>query len=1599
VSTPRPTPTPKRTPRPARAKAPKPDRASRAAAAKARRDATAAAKAVKKATASRPIETLRRAEEKIARTQDRREKAQLRESARRLRHALASEAAFTASRKTPEGSPVKANFPEPELKSVAPRAYKRAFRTAGAGGHGSSRGLGEPEDLTTAITVAAPGGGFVGALGKKAAQEGGEVALKELGEYVAGKAEATGAKAARKVVTAGSGVRAAGRLAGNVARRATGKETTKATESAAKAALDKAVARGESRALSASVPGLKLGKVALGQSLPVVKGHEDALIHNPKGTLKTTARAIPGMVTYPVGVVIKGGITAGRAASTGAHALGIPGAAGYSGKEILAPVAHIPAEQLDFAKQVAKVATSGDPKEVQKEVEDNLGLTLPIMLGLGSKAAGDKFGKGRIVEAVRKIAEDTRRRRGVEHGPVDGKTPKVLERTRQRKESASVAAKGRARIHVELTDRQRGMLEAAKGATRSEVVRKDVLRGKRGRKVDLKIRDADVASFLQRHPMKLDDPVAMLAEVKRIKKRLKPIPEGMEPPPNQLATRDVIDYIERRPDVLANPDVVRIVREYRKQGAHARQNPDLAPEHSERARFLTAASTRDIPYPEERFPRSVRDITRATPKRGELAKDVLRREAQEDRVQAKKLKRGANALVKQAHRRVEGARRRTLRAKVSEAAAAGEAGVRVSQRDRQILRSSPEYREAVRAHGKARRDLRAAQTHYGNVARDLGHRLYKDGRLSPHSQLAVNGLKAAEKAATATRANLDRVKAAVLDRAAKEVSARARGEETGPLAELGRGPVGTLAKLERRGGRVLEAARNQAKLEGELTNARELAKQRHAEARDLAAGAARKHKAASEVDAALNDEFAREVEGHLRGEGVTEMPEYQHTGTGRTHSAPTYGSSGTKLTEFPGKSKKRAGTAEEHGLVQEGLEPMIRESIARPLSRRESYKAARTVLENNRFAPGGHVEWSARDADELFAGPDPVLSSAQWMKVPRQFYKRIGDVLDGKGPGKGISQQDFQMVGQLEALRDGKGAKGSHYMIVRKAAMDELVSQLANTLIAPKLSKANRATSYLILGTSPAWAAMQVIAEYGQASIAQPKLLNPAFVRRAIRAYNDMPEEKRQAFDSWVGVTNRTIEKPEDLKLDLKAGDAASAADAYSALERTPYGRFLRSIPTAIQRVDAWKGGRIRALTALAKVDADLNGHVNHFLRGIGGMDREMGKAIAEMKGKSLAEQASWVADHPKWATKYQGYLDDVMGNWSALTKNERVAAQAMIFYPFMRMSLRWTFYAFPKRHPIRAAILYGMGQQNAEQLHKLLHGDPSYFTQWAMVPVDLGGEKKLIDLSRIAPGSNALVEALGGSTEGPKGIAAAKVAQPVLAALGTAIYGVSPLSGKQEAGSGWNALAQLLSLSPVSRTASEALTPAGRKKGEGVGQVPIIGDFSTERQAALDKLSAKLRGAGSAERYARSLAIPPLPKDASKERDSALLGRVLSTLHKNSSSARDDVSSEYAQTMTNAIEEGHRRQIPALKKKRDKQLELMKSEYEAADKVLGNLFDRYGIEHAKEDRLFLQFYGEGKYGTGDSSNPWSSSFGGGGSNPWASSGSESDSSNPWSGK
>lgn len=294
---------------------------ARRLAAKDRREAAAAAKAARKAAASRPIQTLRRAEAKLAKSPD----PKLREATRRLRHALASEASFKANRKTPEGTAIKANRPEPALKRVAPRAYEKALKAASPGGHGSSKGLGEPEDLTTAITLAAPGSGLAGRAVSKGLEAAGEKLAARIGSKAASEAEQSAAEsavkgAARQIrVKAGDSVKARvervkttpGRTVRRVreaparARRAA---STKAGRRAAAKGAARSAARHPIRSGGAGLAVLPVkpegGGVLPGDPLNRLsafgKGELAAALNHPGKYAETTAHAGLGALAYPL---------------------------------------------------------------------------------------------------------------------------------------------------------------------------------------------------------------------------------------------------------------------------------------------------------------------------------------------------------------------------------------------------------------------------------------------------------------------------------------------------------------------------------------------------------------------------------------------------------------------------------------------------------------------------------------------------------------------------------------------------------------------------------------------------------------------------------------------------------------------------------------------------------------------------------------------------------------------------------------------------------------------------------------------------------------------------------------------------------------------------------------------------------------------------------------------------------------------------------------------------------------------------------------------------------------------------------------------------
>jgi hypothetical protein len=1213
----------------------------------------------------------------------------------------------------------------------------------------------------------------------------------------------------RAAAKEGSGVKAASRKIGERVAR---------TQSKADAAVARRVAGATTRkdAVAAAGVPLKAAKLAGAQTLPVVQGHEKALLEHPGKVAKTTARAIPGLVTVPVGQAVAAGVTAGRAASEGAHALGIPGARGYSGSEILAPVKGLAKEQVEFAKQVAKVVTSDDSQEVQEAVENELGLMLPVMLGLVGKAAGDKVGavtEGKITEAVRSIADQARATYGGSHGRHRGKAPRVFEKSGQRKREAIRAANAKARVRREVGDRTRTVRREAGKAKGSEVLRRGV--AKRGRvirrKGDLTIHTGDLVNFAVRHALPLDKPAEALAEVRRIGSTLRSSTKSSRP--DVISTRDLVGFVERNPGILADKHLRAAVDAYREQARHARETPGISPEHSDRARYVSAAATRGIPLDDERFPASVRDDVRAAPTPGRVAKDVLRRESKSDRQRARRQNR--KAATRESRGR----------------AIAAELKVRERAEPGWTKRNA-----AVRAKGER----------YANQART-----YRAG----------------------------------------------------------------------------------------AQHATELA--------------SRKSRAATEIDPGLTDEFTHDVADRLAAEGKPQ-PEYTATGVGR--EAPTVGATGAQLTRFPGKSKHRTGAAERYGLVREDLPTLLRESVARPVSRRESYEAMRGFLDDNEFRHGAQTEFTSDQARHLF--DTGTIDRDNWVLVDRGLYERALDP----------EQRAAALQAAIDEDADAALEPGRRYKIVRRTAAEEFMGQLGEAVL-PRLAAVNRVTSALILGTSPAWAAAQIVAEYAQAGAAQPRLLNPLYLRKAIAAYKALPEEKRWAFDSWAGITRGEPMGPGEVKLDKRTGDPATAGDAWSVMNTTPLGRLIKSIPHALGSLDQLKGGRIRAAVVVAKMDHDLNSRLPVFLRGVRGLYDEIGKTSAEMKGKPLSEQVAYFADHPKAAERYQSYLDDVMGNWHALTRNEQLASRLVIFYPFVRMAARWTFYAFPRRHPIKAAMLYYLGQQNAVSLEKLLGGDPGFFANWATVPLHLGSKTELIPLSRIAPATGLVSELAG---EGGKNLAGTALSslQPAFAAAVVALTGVDTFSGEQHPGRGAAAVAQLLELSPLSRVANEELIPAGRKATDQA--LPVLGPLfgSTERQKALDKLFDRLDQTHTAVRAARQLAVPMLPKRLDYERDQLKLTKILKAIDDNSSEKRGDLA-EAEEEHAAGVNEAKLRKIELTTARKT---ERMSATYERAQQQLDAMLKAYKIP---ADPWTGDVYSIGKYGTAVKNTPPAGMLGG----------------------
>lgn len=413
---------------------------------------------------------------------------------------------------------------------------------------------------------------------------------------------------------------------------------------------------------------------------------------------------------------------------------------------------------------------------------------------------------------------------------------------------------------------------------------------------------------------------------------------------------------------------------------------------------------------------------------------------------------------------------------------------------------------------------------------------------------------------------------------------------------------------------------------------------------------------------------------------------------------------------------------------------------------------------------------------DLGRGPQKELTKAQMAaavergeidvantyRVSTAFFDRPDKISDADlDELQGVSGDARASAFEDKAQKIEQEGGGDTYYIVDRKDMDAyLDAQKVMSRWEEFLAPLGRFESRALLATSFAWMTSQVIAEGGLLMATQsPYRLARALpeIQRIRKEGGDTARNLALIADSSLGtdpLMGRSAGK-KGWKKDQAITYNDRVADGVETANKLPIGRYFDKLKT-FEYPGEWdraKGGFLREWSVLAEIDKQFNSRSREFARGLGETWTAIDTLSHKMKGKTLEEQARLLdadSKEPKIQAAVEQFMVNVdrqMGNWTAMSRAERAASHVLIFYPFLRFSVDWALRTFPADHPVRYAIATSMAQWNAEQLEDFLTKRPGFFTDWLQAPIygeEEGPPTGFMSFSRVAPGSNAIVEAIG---------------------------------------------------------------------------------------------------------------------------------------------------------------------------------------------------------------------------------------------------------------
>jgi hypothetical protein len=346
---------------------------------------------------------------------------------------------------------------------------------------------------------------------------------------------------------------------------------------------------------------------------------------------------------------------------------------------------------------------------------------------------------------------------------------------------------------------------------------------------------------------------------------------------------------------------------------------------------------------------------------------------------------------------------------------------------------------------------------------------------------------------------------------------------------------------------------------------------------------------------------------------------------------------------------------------------------------------------------------------------------------------------------------EFRRQVELRAQKIAREGRGEGVVFIREAAIRRLFDQekTFDSTFWRSVEAVNRWASKLVLGTSVSWVLAQPIAEFLVLAADNPRVMSRQIIslaRRRARLIEsgDLEGLRLLSFFADSTLGNDTITKRQQ-------GGQTTARDAVREMrDQTFMGLQLQQLAKleTFGNIDRVKGAWIREVGVLAALDRELS-FLTRASKAIKGQMDEIEKVADRLSKMSDAERLRFLDSEEgrKAGQRLVELIDDSLGNWTKLSPGERPIANLVFFYPFVRFSIRYVLYTYPKAHPVRWQLAAMFGLANAELLEQYLEEAPAFMSGWASIPIFGDNDETpshILALNRIAPGGNAIVEMMG---------------------------------------------------------------------------------------------------------------------------------------------------------------------------------------------------------------------------------------------------------------